>query len=128
MHQILPREEGALLQNNGIPLQNLHLHLPPTPTRPPPRLRPAEPPEKGWVRPGLSRSESRGRGRRERGGGESEQKRAAHLCVSALLSNLAKQKLCRTAVKKDLVDTDRSMDGWMDGRYECMNIEQVAIS
>jgi hypothetical protein len=41
------------------------------------------------------------------------QKRAAHLCVSALLSNLAKQKLCRTAVKKDLVDTDRSMDAWM---------------
>jgi hypothetical protein len=66
-HQILPERAGRLLQYNGISPRTLDLHLASTPARPPLHLRPAEPPEKDRVRPGLPWSTVR-RGAVEREG------------------------------------------------------------
>jgi hypothetical protein len=63
MQQIWPEKICALLQSNGKKPKNLQLNLPSTPVRPPRQLRPAKPPEKAWVRPGLRRSKGRRRDR-----------------------------------------------------------------
>jgi hypothetical protein len=72
-HRILPRRSGARLPDHGILPKTLDLNLSTAPAPPPPHLRPAAPPEKGRVRPGLPRST----GRRVDGGRRGRRKERA---------------------------------------------------